>query len=143
MEQSTNKTKTMWKFVKPEINKQESNDNFPQYIEGNLVKDYQELASKFNEYFINVTTNAFAVNPNNGPPAINNLYSVYREVFPQIIMAPVTTKEIKYIIKSLPWKNSSGYDDIPLRILKISMPFITSPLTYAINRYLKHISPQG
>ena len=44
-------------------------------------------------------------------------------------MAPVTTKEIKEIIKSLPWKNSSGYDAIPLRILKIHMPLITSPLT--------------
>jgi hypothetical protein len=95
MEQSTNKTKIMWKLVKPEINNQESNDNFPRYIEGNLVKDQQDLASTFNEYFINVTTTACAVNSNNGPPMINNLYSVYRKVFPQIIMAPVTTEEIK------------------------------------------------
>jgi hypothetical protein len=48
-------------------------------------------------------------------------------------MAPVTTKEIKEIIKSLSWKSSSGYDEIPLRILKLSMPFITSPLTYISN----------
>ena len=51
-------------------------------------------------------------------------------------MAPVTTKEIKDIIKSLPWKNSSGYDDIQLRILKITMPLITSPLTYLSNQLL-------
>jgi hypothetical protein len=31
-------------------------------------------------------------------------------------------------------KNSSGYDEIPLRILKISMPLITSPLTYLCNK---------
>jgi hypothetical protein len=49
-------------------------------------------------------------------------------------MAPVTTNEIKDIIKSLPWKNSSGYDEIPLRLLKISMPLITSPLTYLCNK---------
>ena len=45
-------------------------------------------------------------------------------------MAPVTTEEIKDIIKSRPSKNSSCYDEIPLRIIKISMPLITSPLTY-------------
>ena len=49
-------------------------------------------------------------------------------------MAPVTTKEVKEIIKSLPWKSSSGYDEIPLRILKISMPYIISPLTYLSNK---------
>jgi hypothetical protein len=35
---------------------------------------------------------------------------LYRHTFPQIQMAPVTIKEIKEIIKSLLWKNSSGYD---------------------------------
>jgi hypothetical protein len=45
-------------------------------------------------------------------------------------MPPVTTKEIEEITKSLPWKNSSGYDEIPLRILKLNMPFITSPITH-------------
>jgi hypothetical protein len=51
-------------------------------------------------------------------------------------MATLTTKEIKDIIKSLPWKNSSGFDEIPLRILKISMPLITSTLTYLCNKSL-------
>jgi hypothetical protein len=49
-------------------------------------------------------------------------------------MAPVTTKEIKDIIKSLSWKSSSGYDEIPLKILKIRMPLITFPLTYLCNK---------
>jgi hypothetical protein len=88
----------------------------------------------FNEYFINVTTNIYADNSTNNPPAINNLYSVYRHTFPQIQMDPVTTKEIKEVIKSLPWKNSSGYDEIALRILKIGIPLIISPLTYLYNK---------
>jgi hypothetical protein len=101
-----------------------------------LVNDHQELASEFNEYFINASTSALVNHTINSLPAINNLYSIYRKEFPQIIMAPVTTKEIKDIIKSLPWKNSSGYDDIPLSILTISMPLITSPLTYLCNQSL-------
>jgi hypothetical protein len=111
----------MWKLVKPEINKPESNDKFPPRLDGKLVEDHQELANMFNEYFINVATNE---------SAINNLYSVYKETFPQMQMAPITTKEIKDIFKSLPWKNSSGYDEIP----KTSMPLIASPLTYLCNK---------
>ena len=37
------------------------------------------------------------------------------------------------IIQSLKAKNSHGYDGIPTKILKISTPFITSPLTYICN----------
>jgi len=54
---STNKTKTLWKLVKPEINKQKSPDNFPPCLEGKLIKDHQELANIFNEFFVNVTAN--------------------------------------------------------------------------------------
>jgi len=87
-------------------------------------------------FFVNVTANKSVDNSSINPTAINNLSSIYRETFPQIQMAPVTIKEIKDIIKSLPPKNSSGYDEIPLRILKIGMPFITSPLTYLGNKVI-------
>jgi hypothetical protein len=45
-------------------------------------------------------------------------------------LTPITTKEITDIINSLTWKNSEGYDESPLKILKVSIPFIVSPLTY-------------
>jgi hypothetical protein len=92
LKHSSNKTKTMWNLVKSEINKQETSDNFPPYMEGKLVKDHHELANRFNEYFINVTTNTHADITTGNLPAVNNLYSVYRQSFPQIQMAPVTTK---------------------------------------------------
>jgi hypothetical protein len=34
------------------------------------------------------------------------------------------------MIESLKSKNSHGYDEIPMKILKVSTPFIVSPLTY-------------
>jgi hypothetical protein len=68
--------------------------------------------------------------------AVNYLHKVFIRLFPCIQLAPVTTKEISEIMKPLKWKNSHGYDEIPMRILKISLPFIISLLhTYAINRY--------
>jgi len=47
-----------------------------------------------------------------------------------------TPKEIEKIIKSLKSKNSHGYDGIPMKILKVSTPFITFPLTYICNKSL-------
>jgi len=47
-----------------------------------------------------------------------------------------TPKEIEKIIKLLKSKNSHGYDGIPTKILKVSTPFITSPLTYICNKSL-------
>ena len=45
-----------------------------------------------------------------------------------------TTYEINKIIKSLTTKNSYGYDEIPRKIVKLSAPFIISPLTYICNK---------
>jgi hypothetical protein len=38
--------------------------------------------------------------------------------------------------KSLKSKNSHGYDEISVKILKLSSQFITSPLTYIYNKSL-------
>jgi hypothetical protein len=67
-------------------------------------------------------------------PALNYLYEVFIGPFPCMQLAPVTSKEIKEIIKSLKWKNSHTYDEIPMRVLKISLPFIISPVIYICNK---------
>jgi hypothetical protein len=45
-----------------------------------------------------------------------------------------STKEIENIINSLKIKESSGYDEISIKILKISAPFISSPLSCICNK---------
>jgi hypothetical protein len=47
-----------------------------------------------------------------------------------------TTHEIEEIIKSLKAKYSHGYNEIPAAILKASAPYISSPLTYIVNKSL-------
>ena len=103
----------MWKLVKSETNIQESTHKFPPYMEGKLANDQYELANLLNDYFTNGTINTTVNKSINNNTAINNLHSVYKQASPQIIMDPVTTKEIIEIINSLPMKSSSGYDGIP------------------------------
>ena len=72
----------------------------------------------------------------NAAHPLRHLYQVFIKPFPNIKLTPVSTQEVTEIIKSLKWKNSHGYDEIPIKILKISLPFIISPLTYICNKSL-------
>ena len=55
---------------------------------------------------------------------------------PRINWNYATTYEIYKIIKSLKTKTSYGYDETPIKTLKLSTPFIISPLTYICNKPL-------
>jgi hypothetical protein len=44
----------------------------------------------------------------------------FHQPFPSINFKRVTEKEIYGINKSLKWKNSCGYDEVPSRIVKLS-----------------------
>ena len=66
-----------------------------------------------------------------------NNYSKHEILQPPLLMILVyLPHEIGQIIKSLKSKNSSGYDEISTRILKLSAPYILSPLTQICNRIL-------
>jgi hypothetical protein len=54
--------------------------------------------------------------------------------FPSINFKNTSTKEIENIIRSLKAKGSHGCDGITTKILKISAPFISSPLSYIFNK---------
>jgi hypothetical protein len=47
-----------------------------------------------------------------------------------------TTKEIENIIMSFKSSQSSGYDKVPTKLLKLCSHFISSPLNYICNRIL-------
>jgi hypothetical protein len=49
---------------------------------------------------------------------------------------PTTTSETENIIKTLKPKNSYGYDEISTKLMKISAPFISSPLNYICNEVI-------
>jgi len=56
--------------------------------------------------------------------------------YPSMECKCTTMKETEQIIKPLKTKNSYGYDEISTKVLKISCPFISSPLNYIHNKML-------
>lgn len=131
---SKNKVKTMWNFVRSETNKQSNNNEPPLNMEGETVTGYYELANIFSTYFVNATHTIEKENLDNTLTALDNLKLSNPKSFPQIHLTPVTANEMKMIMKSLKLKNSFGYDEIPPRIIKISLPYIISPLIYLCNK---------
>jgi len=122
------------KVMRLKTNNRDSNDKLPLNIEGNSIKDYRDLANVFNDYFINATNTHKANDMSKNTEALNNLYSVFNKPFPQFNMTPVNAKEMKDIIRTLKWKSSYGYDEIPLKIIKVSAPYVISPLIYLCNK---------
>jgi hypothetical protein len=132
------KVKTIWDIVKTETKKDISSLN----IDGKTVNDHQNIAKIFNSYFSTVTHRISVNNPTNTNTTPNvahplsYLYQVLTKPFPSIKLTPVSTQDITEIIKSLKWTNSHGYDEIPIKILNINLPFIISPLTFIRNKSL-------
>jgi hypothetical protein len=133
---SSNKSKAAWNAIKTLTNKQSnSKEELMLNLEGKLVKNPQTLADIFSRYFSKVVEESvnFAIKLDHNQinkTSMEYLESKYSQPFLPLNPKPVTVKEIYEINKSLKWKNSCGYDQIPNRIVKLSMSFICSPLCY-------------
>ena len=143
-------TSYMWNIVKTETQKINKDEIPPLKVDGNVVKAHLNLANIFNTYFTAVTDKMNVNNSVNRNVSFNDsnplkyLHQVFTSHFPSIKLTPVSTKEIREIINSLKWENSHGYDEIPIKILKTSLPYIESPLTYICNKMLSTgIYPTG
>jgi len=124
-------------------NNKNPNDILMMEIDGKITTHHQTIAEEFNNYYVSVADNITNYNPVNNTigdlnknDPLNYLYSAFQQSFTNIKLKNTTTGEIEKIIKELKSKSSCGCDEITTKILKISSPFIVSPLTYTCNRML-------
>jgi hypothetical protein len=98
----------------------------------------QVSADTFNKYFATVAQDILAANTTNGNAAFINTNPLHYlfSAFPSIKLEFVSTKEMEDITNSLTSKDSHGYEEISIKILKESILYISSPLTYLCNRML-------
>jgi len=60
----------------------------------------------------------------------------FNKPYPNMENKCTSIKEIEQILKSLKTKNSYRYNKISTKILKLSGPFISSPINYICNKML-------
>ena len=122
---STNKIKAAWDIVKAETNRiNRPSDN-----------RYQNSPNAFNNYFLSIankiicdTRQKNSKDSTTYESPTHYLTNLFHKPFPNTQFNNTTTSEINKIIKSLNLKKSSGYEEISTKIMKISVPFICSPL---------------
>ena len=104
------------------------------------MADYQYSPEAFNNYFLTISENIIKnirSNKQNYDTYSNPNYYLSNQLhrdFSNINFKNTTTKEIEKFVRSPKAKESHGYDRITPKILKISAPFISSPLSYIFNK---------
>jgi len=141
---SNNKMKSIWKIINSEKGTTHRDMSVPLHIlDDKIITNQQKIANLFNNYFLTIADsinanknkeeNSSMINP------INYLFKYHNKPFPRINWQYVSTYEINKIIKSLKSKNTSGYDKISNRIIKLSSPFIISPLPHICTAALNSV----
>jgi hypothetical protein len=132
---------TNWKIINYENGKPNHSRNLVSLkIDNTEITNQNTVANIFNNYFLSI---AESLNSGNNkqtntkePNPINYLINSFHQPFPKMTWHNASTHEIEKNIKSLKSKNTGGYDEISTRILKLSTPYIISPLTYICNAIL-------
>ena len=140
--ESTKRSRTTWNIVKTDTNNRISTSNTQDMIINKKpTTNLSSIANAFNTYFSTVADNLITKsflegNITNEKNHLHYLEQNFTQSFLPLKLNNTTTHEINKIIQSLKCKDSYGYDEISNRILKISAPYILSPLTYIFNKAL-------
>jgi hypothetical protein len=132
---------TTWNIVKTVTNnRRNSNKIVSMNIDNQPNSNPITIANAFNTYFSSVASKLISKLPGNNHPAhedpLNNLTFNFKTPTSSLRFNHTTTHKVNSIIQSLKTKDSCGYDEISSRILKISAPYILSPLTHIFNKIL-------
>jgi hypothetical protein len=130
---SHNEIKTTWNIIKSETGRK--------MMKSDGLDTCKANPDLFNNYFLTIALkmtynicNNTKIDTNNIKYPIHYLTQTFQNSFPKIEFNYTSAKEIENIINSLPSKNSHGYDEISMKILKIIAPCISSPLCYICNK---------
>jgi hypothetical protein len=98
-----------------------------------MVNNSREITYAFNDYFSTVAdtiidnTREGNDEPKDDISHFSYLINNFNNTFPNINWKHASTYEVGKIIETLKPKHSCGYDEIPVKIVKLSALFITSP----------------
>jgi len=141
IQKSNNKCKTTWEIIKKLTNNHHSHTEIQELMVGNKhLKDQQDITDAFNDYFSSIIDNINknkVNNKNNNAKVFTTQYYLeqnYAHPPLSLVIKTFSTKDITSIIKALKTKNSHQFDEISVKLLKVSATYICSPLTHICNK---------
>jgi hypothetical protein len=122
---SNNKCKTTWDIIKKLSNNQHSQTYIQDLMKDSKhIKDQQDKADAFNNYFLSIIDKISKNNVNNKTnnekvPTFHYYLEQNYVYSPQsFVIKTFSTKEITSIIKALKTQNSYGFDEVSTKLLK-------------------------
>ena len=131
-----------WKLLNKMTGRSKPRETINQIeINGQVTDNQQEIADKFNDYFINVGPTLANQVPTTDTKPLEFLEHTCQN---SIFLNPVTEEEVGDIISNLKNTDSIGYDNIPTKLLKFCSSELTQILTYINNESIQEgIFPDG
>ena len=124
--------KQTWKQINLILNKNSKshlNDIFQH--EGRFISDKNIIVNKFNDYFVNIGSQLASNIPNSSKKFSDYLTKFKNPSSLSLYLSD--TAEIIQIISSFEEKRSSGFDNIPVNIMRMSMNSISKPISEILN----------
>ena len=111
----------MWKTLNELLNKPAKNNKltktFVESNSSNIIEDPEEIANKFNDYFINIGPNlAKKIKCNDNDAFEKYLNGSYQST---LFLNAITENELEIELENMKSNKSSGYDGINAKIIKI------------------------
>ena len=133
--------KTTWNIIHKEMSNPTKENNIKSLkIKNHTVQNQISIANEFNNYFLNTagSTSTKGINEKKKEDVspLQYLFEYFNQPFKDISWPYTSSKEMNKIINSLKNKNPSGYNEITTKIIKISKPFIISPIINICNKML-------
>ena len=128
----------LWQLINRIIGKENNKQNTIESLKvDNLIKyDSETITNSFNDFFSTVGE-TLAEKQSCNPLELKNYLKGLNQNESSMFLTPTTMHEILALIKDLPNKTSSGYDDISNLMLKSLSAHITVPLEIIFNKLIE------
>ena len=130
-EQANGNLKETWKIIKDVIDEKTDSlitDSFN--FENKMITSPEDISNKFNDFFVTVGSNLDA---KIHPSRVNFKTFLSKNIKDSFYIEPVSSDEIIRTIDQCKSKYSSGWDDIPMAIIKSVGSHIASPHAHICN----------
>ena len=127
-----NDIKGTWKIINSMLGRSKEKQLFKLSVNGHVIKNEIKIANEFNEYFSNIADRLVNKIPIKKSRKRFHKYLLGRNS-ESLFLHYTNPIEIIKILKSLSYKTSSGWDDIPQKLIKESPLNIIKVLSHIFN----------
>ena len=143
------RNKDFWKAIKPIFSKTKTkSDNIPLRENGKIITNTSEVCQIFNKFFSEIGSDIGNPENNHRPleeiiadydnhQSVNLIRNEINHGSNNINFNYITESQVQKVISKLSSKKASGYDEIPVKFIKMTSRSLIKPLTILANKCIQ------